>query len=857
MSKQQSFDLSQDEQSFDLSQDEAILASLALPRNPLAGAVFAGHHLWWKGQDVAKELTRVDEEEEAEKASFLQYGTSSSLSDMSQGLRAEMAWNSGGTLKEDKRYLGLQTIGSKANAEKYLETIFGETIPWIVTAAKTSRDLSGKLLGEYLGSEQNEIMVEKTLETMLKDTKTAEDALFEAYGTTQVKELKILTEAQDAVIRAFKRVAADGDIFTKALEESTEEATFPETELENYKNWLNTYKDTIAALQKQITTTGVATGKKVRGLEEDISRLQVTLATAEKIHLKLLAKRIALSTRFKEYVEKSRKRRKDIRDKIEKKMQTAADEAAVAAEEHSGRLAGMLEDCEARLAEFDLKREKEASEAEAATATMEQLLEEVEKEVKDKETEIKQCERDGEESVIANSLLTQNAANDRATIKRHEDEIVELQSDIQNTRGVLREQVEASENLLDQNIKLRKLVAAQKRLGVTKKKEIVQDAEIVNEVRTILNEETQETIVVLNEIKNEEEKIEELEQELEEVEEEPTIITILPKPGSARAGILNSWIFPKTQEEAIESVFHMDQRYQKNKINLKEVKKDLNKFTLWSLMFDPSGPNRKESFKNPPQSKYMGDKKLEMGKSIEKKPGKMHARDTTPKIFYASEDPVQLHIEIPSRFITRELRGKDNKWPYKINGPHVLIGFSAYLQILKKDKTPSTSFFTNLELKFAAPKPKDKQSFQPVRWSLQLRKDGISGIAGKDLADKTMAYEGTGENILDALKNSENWGSVKANVTRVYLHTNKKVIQGWTDMRQAVLAESDGKSYKNVAQDFQNWLLENKQYVSFVTDTNLKATEEDDIQQIIETKLPNDSGKWLRQTRFTATPEFW
>ncbi len=307
MSKQQSFDLL-------LSQDQAVLASLALPKNPLAGAIFAGHHLWWKGDDVSEELTRVDEEDDQRKASFLQYGTSSSLSDLSQGLRAEMAWNSGGTLEGDKRYLGLQTIGSKVDAKKYLETIFGKTIPQFKEAADKSFEKSKELMKEYIGREQDATMVKNMLvgPSETKGTlEETEDALFEAYGTTQVKELNKLVAAQDAVIKAYDLVVKGGDTFTKALEEATEEAAFPETELENYEKWLNTYKDTIAALQKKIKTTGTAVGIKVRALEEKVRRLRDQLVTADQSHLKILAKRKDLSARYADYVKGSRKRMAD------------------------------------------------------------------------------------------------------------------------------------------------------------------------------------------------------------------------------------------------------------------------------------------------------------------------------------------------------------------------------------------------------------------------------------------------------------------------------------------------------------------------------------------------------------------
>ncbi len=819
MSKQQSFD-----QTFNFSQDQAVLASLALPRNPLAGAIFAGHHLWWKGDDVGKELARVEDENETnpKKASFLQYGATSSLSDLSQGLRAEMAWNSGGILKEDKRYLGLQTIGSKADAKKYLETIFVETIPWIKAAAKTSLENSEKLLSEYLGREQDEAMAGKTMETMLKDTKTAEDELFEAYGTTQVEELKILAAAQKAVIDAYEFVVEDGDIFTEALEKSTEEAAFPKTELENYRKWLDTYKDKIAELQKQKKVTETAMGKKVRALEESVRRLRDQLATADQSHLRILAKRKDLSARYADYVKGSRKRMQIEKEKIRKKMQASADAAAAAAKEHSNRLAGMLKNCETRLAEFDLKRKEEHKISEKKVGSMEHLLKEVEKKVQEKEKSNKE-------------LKDENALLGKANT---------------DTEETLEEEVE-------KNKKLNKLVEAYKNLENTQTEEIKQDHAEANQRLSVALKENTQNIAQEEEIKKEKEKIEVLSS------------STGSKPGPPTGNrVLDSWIFPKTKGDAIESVFHLNQNLQNTEINKQKAAKDPNKSTLWSLVFDGYGKENKENFaKFKQQRTYVGQPQspsMAVGEAPTV-PGDIDARKhTSPAIYYNLEGPAAFEIDMPSRFVSPGT--KANPWPKKadFNGPHVFIGFSAYVQILKDDNT-TTRFFVNQELK-----PDDKTvagvlkgtklgiKFLPTQWFLQINTLGIGSTFRGQLADSSTAYSGNEKKILKTVEDRNDWVNIKANVTRVYLHKDKKIINDWKiEKAEQLAALKKGETYEDMAKKSRKWLLDHQKNLSFVTDTNIMGTPQKNPLEIVKTKLPNNSDKWLRQTSFTATPEFW
>ena len=865
MSKQQSFD-----QTFNFSQDQAVLASLALPRNPLAGAIFAGHHLWWKGNDVVEELARVENEAVPKKASFLQYGTSSSLSNLSQGLHAEVAWNSGETLGKHDMYLGLKTINNKIDDDnQYFKTIFSATIPRIDKAATESLETSGKLLEAYIGREQETAMVKKTL-GKIDDVEKEENELLKAYWEKEAIELGILTDAQNAVIKAYASLQNYDkeltEFFSPTLIEEEEEidagkVTFAEVDLKEYKEQLDVYKTTISDLKKQIKKMGIAE----RALEEEVCNLKDQLITADQSHLKILAKRKQLSERYAAYVKASRTRMATEREKIRKQEKAIAEKAAKAAAIHANGLENLLKACEARVTALKSKQNKGTEEAKR---TMQHLLDEVEKKVEEKE-------KSNEELEKQNKLLTQEAGEAQrfAKIKEKKAEKARLESQetIKNMELKLNEEktkaekeVEENKALKSKNILLKKMTTQLQKLATKDKQEIAEERTRYRKmVETLtlgnkkLNEEAEAAATEDKEqdalTGKKEEAIELLVEQINIIPA-PTSIISKPKHGPLTAKIIpKNWIFPKTKQDAIESVFNLDENLKTVVMNQSIIKENINKFTMWSLLYDGVGLEQDFSDKQLPQNIYR-DPPLESiipgVKSPTSRDTIRATSDTAPAIFYAPKGDIKIQILVPSRFIL----AKDKK-PKGATGPHVLIGFSVYLQILKADDSVS-SFFMNLELKHNnVEKNLIAKTFSPTKSVMEIAESGLTGTVEGELATSEVAYFGNQQNILKTIQSSGTWKDVRGHVTRVYLHGNAtKPIKEWTAFRKDQLIHSNKKFYGHIEDNFKQWLTDNEEHLSFVTTTNIVGTP---LTAAIETKLPSDSGKWLRQTSFTATPEFW
>ncbi len=860
------------QQSFDilLSQDEAILASLALPRNPLAGAIFAGHHLWWKGNDVVEELARVENEAVPKKASFLQYGTSSSLSNLSQGLHAEVAWNSGKTLEKDDMYLGLKTINNKIDDDKqYFKTIFSATIPLINKAATESLEKSKELLKEYIGSEQDAVMATKTLE-VIKGVETGEDNLFIAYWKKQAGELEILTKAQDAVIKAYASLQDYDEELTEffSLEESTliEEkeidagkVPFAKVDLEEYETQLGEYETTISNLKAQIKKMGIAE----RALEEKVRNLREKLITADQSHLKILAKRKDLSTRYANYVKGSRKRMAEAKEKIRVKMQKAAKEAAEAAEIHANGLENLLKACEAHVAALESEQKKGTEEAKG---TMQRLLDEVEK--------VQEKEKSNKELKKQNKLLTQEAGEAQrfAEIneKKAEEARLESQKNVKNMELKLNEEKtkaqkeeELNRALEKKNVLLTQMTTELQGLVNINKTEVAAERarhKQMVETLTLENEKlNEEAEAAATEDKKQDTITEKKEEVIELLVEQiniipaPTSIISKPKHGPSTAKIISkNWIFPITKQDAIESVFHLDQRLQNNTINKAAAAKDANKITLWSLIYD--GVGLEQDFKKRPmKSIYMDPPRPSTVLTVMNSPKYLDdiaGTNTVPTIFYAPEGNIRIQILVPSRFILAK-----GKKPPGATGPHVLIGFSVYLQILEGDDSVS-SFFVNLELKHnEVTKNLLAKAFYPTKSVLEITETGITNKLDGQLASKEVVYSGNQQKILETIKSSGTWQDVRGHVTRVYLHGDaSRPIKKWTTFRQAELKDSNGKYYRDIEGNLQKWLTLRRNSLSFVTTTDIVGVK---LTETIDTKMPGDSGKWLRQSSFTATPEFW
>ncbi len=787
-----------------LSQDRAFLASLALPRNQLAGAIFAGHHLWWKGQDTVTENNKVKDaleaNEDPQKTILLQHGTSTALSGLTKGLDAEMAWSSGHDLKHEQAYFKIKKIGNNSDAKerkKYYAGIFSKVIPGIQKAAADSLFTTNKLVEEYIPRDEE---IENLIKHLTPDPMEKEEESAAAQETTEwVKDYddglamdqKKLLKNLANVMNKSDRALAGSEKFSQTMKVLPLTAPLPVEIVEESEEALREYKNAIDALEKEINRLETKHAGELATLIDNLRDLEDRLRTEVENVAKATEKWKELSARFNEYRLDTKKKIKAAREKVRQEKE----EALALAKKHSDTLEGLLKACQEHLATFEERR-----------TGMDELLNVIQKE---KKKEKKKLE---------------------VQIEQLRLELEESDTALKETEGLLQDEVE-------ENKQLQKNVEDRNALEKTLTNEVKQSNAVADAAFAAAKLEKEQNEAEAKKIKQAQDKVDASGQS---------------KKGPK--GVSNSWIFPKTRQHVIDSVFQMEPRLQNTPINQKEAMANLTKFTLWSLIFDAKGSSHRKSFEEVTKSQFLGKIELTMVTTA-KKPGKIHANDTIPKIFYAKTGPVRLHFEIPGRFIRKETN--ERKWLPEIFGPHALIGFSVYLQIMKNNDT-TTSFFTNLELKASIPKTMKKDKFSPARWSFQIREDGIrSSAEGGDLAGSSMIYGGDEKNVLKALQTSSDWKSVKAHVVRVYLNGDIKIINEWTTLREAAIGSSNKKKYKIIAKNLRDWLGKHTKNLYFVTDTSLTGIQEDHILKTIENPFPSDSGKWMRQTTSTTTPEFW
>ncbi len=344
-----------------LSQDKAVLASLALPKNRLAGAIFAGHHLWWKGSDTAAETKKVENpSNEKEKKMFLQYAASNSLLGLSKGLNAEIAWNSGKDLTADQAYFGLKKIGSSSvEAEAYYADIFYETVPRIDKAAGDSLKMSKHLILEYSTLETEMIMLRQTL----PGVKVATAKAFDLYETEKPNEVEL-----DAALVAMKVAGATLDLSTTALNESWLKPSWGQREAE-YKASLETYETETKELRGTLKKFRMRQGSAIRKLEETIRKLEEKLATSEARLLQMKKKNQALAKDFTTHINTTRDKMAAIKEKNKKDME----KVDAATEENTDRLETLLKACEERMKKYKSKQEEAKNAANEAANENEQL----------------------------------------------------------------------------------------------------------------------------------------------------------------------------------------------------------------------------------------------------------------------------------------------------------------------------------------------------------------------------------------------------------------------------------------------------------------------------------------------------
>ena len=842
-----------------LSEDQAFLASLALPRSQLAGAVFAGHHLWWKGKDTAAEDQKVKlakKEGNPKKTILVQYGASTSLKGLTQGLDAEMAWNSGHDLKKGQAYFKIKKIGTNSNvkAKEYYKDIFSEVIPDIRKTAGQSFETAEMLVQEYIPTNEE---IEDLIKRMTPDkmgispAEKKSNLLVDEYNASFDLDQEKLRTLVEKVTNFSNEATATSNTVSQMLKKSSSSSDpLPEKVVKNSQKALKKYKDAITELEKEIKKLKTSHARALATFIDKLKKAKDSLATQVKNVDKATRKWKELSARFNEYRLDTIKKKKAAIEKVRKKEE----EARATAKKHSDTLA-LLVDCQERLGSFEKKR-----------TGMTELLEamETEKKTEKEELEIQKEELEEQIEELRAGIKEDSTAGGDKLNKQKE----RLEGIIQKLKLAAKTNQVKNKQLTTENKQLIKVGTAATNL-IKKLQEEVNQEHKKNKADVVITNEEAEDDVATDEVINEAQ--EELKEEIENLE--TIIVDIEPDDDESEAlpfkGISNKWIVPTTKKAAIESVFNLNQPLLTNTVDMKTFYRentnelDPNKFTLWSLILDKEGENGKGfGKKDPSERNYVGQPLTtpfpsELGLSP-KNPEDRKPRDyTTPGIFYSLEGPVRLHILLPSRFIRPKKTKKFKKgvpWPGGFTGPHVLIGFSVYLQITLENKK-TIRFFTNVESKTEIVTSKlDPQKFDPSYLFLQIGEDGLSTNTKGELAGVDMAYSNKEEDILDVIQSPKKWIGVKAHVTRVYIHRKTGTMNGWKTERGDEWA--DGNPYGKIETNLQKWLIANERDISFVTDTNLTGIEiKNEIA--IETEFPSDSGKWLRQTSFTATPEFW
>ncbi len=782
-----------------LDDDPGIFASLALPGNPLAGAVYAGNHLLWKAKDMEDDpiMASIQPQlgfsgsrltlpganfEEQRKAAMHAYQASESLSGLAQGMPAELMWYSGHSLDRGTNdYFGLTKIsGAPITVEEYR----GETASVLLSTAKKVQEAAEKTredaaaIAKVLARspwielseseddyvEMREVLAE-SLQTMDEDVKAFDAEVSETEVTALRAEVASLKEQ----LQQAKKTINESPVIT-------------DTQVEAYSENVSKYTEKIAELNKKLREWEKSEARlveKIRKLEDDLRLKSKDLNHA-------IERNKDLSDRFNEFRLESKRKLKEVREKNVNRIAEAAGEPD---DDQVAELTRLLEDCEAML---DRMGEERAIKQKIAET--ERKMKKVQKQLDDEKKKGRQKDANLSE------LRAQNA-----TLKGVINEDARLDKIVSKTEEVIKQ------DLVEEVVQER----TQRGIRATT------PGQQKRERRDAQQDKTLDTRVAANQ-----RKITAIKARRDRNREKggPVKVPRLPK------------ILPGTMDEAIRSVFNLDSRLRNITLRDEDIGSDPNKIALWSLIFDATGDDTEFRKKDPTHTHNEGHNIGEPVYPI--KPKISGIRDTAPMLFYAPGGEARLHIAVPGRFFPKGatpggLKGKQ----------HALAGWAVYVKITYDDK--EIYFFFNVQITQRLSPEKRPDQFEPLSWGLQLRKDGIYTSFKKFplLATAQVAYSGQQDEIREALEVSDRWSEVKAHVTRVYL-TSKSAIGDWSNKRAETTEkteEEEGEQYQQVATDLQEWLKQRAKngQVSYVQDTNITGTAwEEEAIPVLQDKLP-------------------
>lgn len=792
-----------------LDGDPGIVASLALPGNPLAGAVYAGNHLLWKAKDMeadpifagiqpqlAIEGTRLTmpgaTSEEQQEAAIHAYQVAESLSGVAQGMPAELLWHSGNSLTQGTNdYFGLTWIaGAPITVEQYGDetaSVLQSTAKKVQEAAEQTKEDAARIAETLsrspwieLSESEDEFIAMKTVlvNSLTQDIPEAVEA-FEAEVAEETEEV---TKLRDEVTSLKSQLAT-------AKAQIDKSPVITDTQVGEHSENVKEYAKKIKELNKELRKQAREWEKAEARLVERIRKLEDDLRLTSKDLNHAIQRNADLSERFNDFRLESKRKLKEVREKNVKRISVARGEPD---DDQVAELTRLLDDCEAMLKRLTQERATKQKIAEA-----ERKLKQVEKQLLD------QKKKSEEQKADLAELRAENT-----TLKDVVDKDAELDKDI--------EQVE-------KNIKQNqaKEVAQERR---RRRRRATTPVQRRREQRDAQQDRTQDVPVATN-------------------EKRLTVLKTRRKQNRAKAGppvkvLPLPKILPGTLDEAIRSAFNLDPRLLDRTLKAEEIEDDPNKIALWSLVLDAAGDDTEFRKKTPTHKHNEGH---DIGKPSY--PAKLKisgVKDTAPMLFYAPGGEARLHIAVPGRFFPKGatpagLRGKQ----------HALAGWAAYVKITYDPDDKTIYFFFNVQITQRLSPEKRPDQFEPPSWSLQLRKDGVYTSYKKfpHLATADVAYSGQQNEIRKALTVSDRWTEVKAHVTRVYL-TSKSAIGEWGKKRRDTTEktqEEEGEQYQQVATDLQEWLKlrAKKGEVSYVQDTNIPGTAwEGEAIPVLQDKLP-------------------
>lgn len=842
--------------------DPGIFASLALPGNPLAGAVSAGNHLLWKAKDMEDDPiwasiqpqlgisgTRYSlsgaNSEEQRKAAVHAYQASESLSGLARGMPAEMMWYSGQSLDRGTNdYFGLTEIsGAPITVKQYsgeTASVLLSTAKKVQKAAEDTREdasmIAERLLRsswiELSESEDDYADMQKVLVQSLKTLDTDVETFDAEVSETEVTALRAEVASLKEQLRQAKKTINESPVIT-------------DTQVEAYSKNVSKYAKKIAELNKKLREWEKSEARlveKIRKLEDDLRLKSKDLNHA-------IERNKDLSDRFNEFRLESKRKLKEVREKNVNRIAEAAGEPD---DDQVAELTRLLEDCEAMLERMGKEREIKLKIAET-----ERKLKEVKKHLEDQKKRGRQKDANLEELRAENATLETVIIKDKNQLKEGQQQRAQLEQE--NTR--LRDGLEAiaeendkgnavSEELVKRLVEENAESRSQRDLNVNTRPERVRQRRD--------KEKDKVDDLKINKLSA---KVKELQQiEANELQGAraaapgiPSIILVSPK----QEGIA---ITPTTKQQAIDAVFRLQVPLRTTELTERtKVGKHPNRIAIWSFQMD-SQPQDK-GFEVLLGSTYNGKVILQDAKAPLGADRFDAGNDSAPRLFTSGRSAMRLEFLAPSRFEDAE-DVSEQKLIQK--GPNVLLGFAVFVRIKMKEKgkKPVYLFANSATQDLPGSADLKKDSFEPSRWILQIGPTGANTPTPGPLSQPSVVFHGMDNEEQVSVYTPGKWKSARTVFTRVYLTGGGNILDQWNQRIKKEVSNTEderGKLYSEVSADLREWLKSKAviKNIAFVVDTAGSRVPSPMSKIKSRFMVGDDDGAWKKQESTKTVTNWW